>query len=124
MKPIVARVLFVLTLLLLLGLAWIGISGGWSQLAQSPTPGRQIQSIAQLAYGLLSLVSLIVWFATRRWSWSVLVAWVLSVALAGGLAPVVWGESSVAVGVVSGMASGLIAAGVVWLLRFSARRAG
>jgi hypothetical protein len=122
-KPIVTRVPFVLALLLLLGFAWIGMSGGWSQLAQSPTMGQRIQSVAQLAYGLLSLVAIVVWFWARHWSGPVLIGWASSLALAGALAPVVWGESSVAVGVLSGVASLLIAGGIVWLLRFSARGA-
>jgi len=82
-----------------------------------------LKSVAQLVYGGLSLLSIAAWFGVRRWSNPVLIAWALSLGLAGGMAPVVWGDSGVAVGVVAGVASVLVAWGIIWLLRFSARRA-
>ncbi len=75
----------------------------------------------QLAFGVFALASVVMWFWGRRWSRPVFVGWVVSVGLAGGFAPVVWGDSSVVVGVVSGVASALIAWGTVALLRFSVR---
>ncbi len=51
------------------------------------------------------------------------IGWAASLALAAGLASVVWGETSVGLGVLAGVASLLIAWVMVWLLRFSARGA-
>lgn len=103
-------------------MAWTGIPGGLDQFSQANlTWGQQVQSVAQLAYGALGLLSLVVWFWARRWSGSVFIGWAASLALAAGLAAVVWGGTSIGVGVLSGVASLLIAWVMVWLLRFSAR---
>ena len=50
-----------------------------------------------------------------------LVGWTISVTLAGGLAPVVWGDSSLPIGLVAGVACLLVAWGIAWLLRVAAR---
>ncbi len=124
MSRTVSRLISGITVLLFLALAWTGIRGGLDQLSKLIlTRGQQVQSVAQLAYGVLSLFSLVVWFWARRWSRPVFIGWAASLALAGGLAAVVWGVWSVGVGLLSGVASFLIAGVMVWLLRFSARRA-
>ena len=127
MKAPVARLLLAIALLLLLALAYTGIAGGIDQFNQSThsryTIGQIVQTVLQLAFGGLSLTVIAVWFWARQWSRAVFSLFVASVALAGGLAPVVWGESSVLIGIVSGVASLLIAWGMVWLLRLSARGA-
>ncbi|HEX6809731.1 MAG TPA: hypothetical protein VF118_17215 [Gemmatimonadaceae bacterium] len=43
-------------------------------------------------------------------------------AMAGATAPVVWGRTSAAIGVVSGAASAAVALGIAWLLRVGAAR--
>ena len=80
------------------------------------------RTVSRLLSGIF-LLSLVVWFWARRWSGPVFIGWAASLALAAGLAAVVWGGTSIGVGVLSGMASLLIAWVMVWLLRFSARRA-
>ena len=124
MSRTVSRLLSGISIALFLALAWLGIRGGLDQFSQaSLTRGQQVQSAAQLAYGALSLLSLVVWFWARRWSGPVFIGWAASLTLAGGLAAVVWGETSVGVGVLSGVATLLIAWVIVWLLRFSVSRA-
>ena len=127
MKAPVARLLLAIAILLLLALAYTGIAGGIDQFDQSPhsryTIGQIVQTVLQLVFGGLSLTVIAVWFWARQWSRAVFSLFVASVALAGGLAPVVWGQSSVLIGIVSGGASALIAWGIAALLRLSARSA-
>ena len=52
----------------------------------------------------------------------ILVCWTIALALAGGLGATAWGGASVLTGVPSGLASGLVGAGIAWLLRIGARR--
>ena len=115
--PAVRRTFFVVGVLLLLGLTWLGVSGGVHQIPQSHTPGEWIQSIAQLVYGMLSLMGLLTRFRRSGWSRVMLWCWVVSMMLAAGLAPVVWGGTTIGVGLVSAGAVGLLALGIVWLVR-------
>lgn len=117
-------VLLAISILLFLALAWTGVTGAFQQFSQTNlTLGQLLQTAAQLVFGVMGVLSPVVWFWARRWSRPVFVAWAVSLGLAGGLAPVVWGGSTVGVGVLSGVASLLIGWGIVWLLRFSTRRA-
>jgi hypothetical protein len=64
----------------------------------------------------MSVLSLIALFWLRRSARTILAGWAISLTAAGGLAPVVWGESSVAIGILSALASLLIAMGIIWLV--------
>jgi hypothetical protein len=55
-------------------------------------------------------------FGARRWSPISYAGWVVSVTLAAGLAAAVWGGTSMAVGVLSGVATLLIALAIIGLL--------
>lgn len=124
MSRTLSQVLAGIAILLFLALAWTGLTGAFQQFSQTNlTRGQQLQTAAQLAFGVLGVLGPAVWFWARQWSRSVFVAWAVSLGLAGGLAPVVWGGSTIGVGALSGVASFLIAWGIVWLLRFSTRRA-
>jgi len=113
--------LLVLVSLLLLWLAWIGVSGGVRQVPQSQTVGQSLQSITQFGFGFFALLSLLTTFWGRRWNRSMLAGWTASVTLAAGLASVVWGEASFSVGFLSGAAALLIGLLIAWLLRVAAR---
>jgi len=113
----VRRVLGGAAVLLLLALTWLGVSGGIRQIPQSHTPGELIQSVAQLSYGVFSLLGVLTRLRPDRWGRLVLGCWVASMTVAGGFAPVVWGGASVGTGLVSGAAVVLVALGIVWLLR-------
>ena len=116
-SPLFRRIFFALAVVLLLGLAWTGVSGGVHQIPQSRTLGQWIQTITQLGYGVLSLLSVLTSFRGRRWAVPVLTCWVVSVTTAAGFAAVVWGGTSLAMGLASAGASLLIALAIVWLLR-------
>ena len=115
------RLLLVAVVMLLIGLTWTGVMGWLKQLPQSTSPGERIQTWFQLVYGAFALLSVVTTFVGRRWRPTVAVGWAISVAIAGGLASVVWGGTSVLVGVLSGGASLLVAVGITWLLRVGAR---
>jgi hypothetical protein len=48
--------------------------------------------------------------------------WTVSVAFAAGLASVVWGGTSLLIGLLASVAASLIALGIAWLLVVGARR--
>lgn len=120
LRLVLRRTLLVVALVLLLVLAWTGIKGGIEQLSSAHTRGQQIQTIIQLVYGVLSIGCIL----TVRLSWnrSLLVCWTIALALGGGLGAVAWGQASLGIGLVSGLAAGLVGAGIAWLLRFGAHR--
>lgn len=110
----------VVAIVLLLGFSWTGISGGISQLTSARTSGQTAQTVLQLIHGLCALLSVLTTFWAERWNRVMLVCWTIATALTAGLAAVVWGGSSLRVGLASGVAAGLIAAGIGWLLRAGA----
>jgi hypothetical protein len=59
-------------------------------------------------------------FRAQRWNRLMLVIWVISLSLAAGLASVVWGDTSLLIGMVSGSAALLIGLGIAWLVRVAA----
>ena len=113
-------VLLVVAIALILVLGWTGINGGVQQLSRTANTGQTIQTVLQLAYGALSVLSVVTLFWAQRWNRPVLVCWTITLALAGGLGAYAWGGTSVAIGVGSGLAAGLVGAGIAWLLRFGA----
>jgi hypothetical protein len=117
LSPVVRRLLLAIALLLLMGLAWTGLSGGLHQIPQSHTRGERVQTAAQLAYGLLSLLSILTSFRYRRWAPLVLACWAISVTVAAGFASVVWGGTTLTIGLLSAAASLLIALAILGLLR-------
>ena len=117
LTPRVRQILLVIVCGLLLWLAWIGLSGGLHQLSQSRTPGQMVQTLTQFGFGFFALLSLVTTFRAQRWNPLMLVSWVISLSLAAGLASVVWGGTSLLVGLVSGSAALLIGLGIAWLVR-------
>jgi len=115
-----SRVFLAIALVLLLGLAWTGLSGGLRLLQASFSRGQQVEAVTQMAFGFFALLSAATKFWGRRW-WPVAVAcFALSFGVAGGLFVVVWNRSSAVVGLVTGAVCVLIAAAIIWLLRTGA----
>ena len=107
--------------LITLFLAYTGLTGGVQQYPEIHSTGQWFQTAFQLAFGVFSVLSLIVTFRVKHWRRWVFPGFALSVALAAGMAPVVWGQQGLLTGVAAGVASLLIAAVIVWLLRGGAR---
>lgn len=108
-------------LLLLLGLAWTGVSGGVQQLAQPRSLGQTVQTIAQLGYGLSALLAVGTAFRRTWWDRWVQSGFAVTTTLAGGLAPVVWGERAAMAGLLAGGAAFLVALAAIALVRVPAR---
>lgn len=110
------RVLKLLAILVLLVLAWFGISGGIHQWPGSESTGQKVQTVFQLLYGVLSLLVIGATFRVgpvarvARW------AWVITLTIAGGLAPVVWGGSTWVAGLAAAVAAFGVGLLVLWLL--------
>jgi hypothetical protein len=111
------RVLFVILALGLLGLTWSGVNAGVDQWDQSRTRGQVAQTLTQFAFGLFALLSLVTMIWGRRWNRVMCLALTVSLGLAGGLASVVWGGTSVAIGIIAALASAAIGLGITWLAR-------
>lgn len=113
--------LLVVVGLVLLWLAWTGVTQGVNQMGQSRTPGQVIQTVTQFAFGLFAALSLVTTFWWRRWNRRMLGALIVSLTLAGGLASIIWGGTSILMGCAAGAATLLISLGLAWVLRFAAR---
>ena len=114
------RILLAVVLLVLVALAWLGLSGGVHDLPQSTTVGEKVQSLTQLLYGAFALLTAVTTFWGRRWARVIRASWIVICAVAGGLASIAWGGTTLAKGLLSGIASAAIAATIVWLLRVGA----
>jgi hypothetical protein len=121
MSPTVSKILRGLGVLFTAFLAYNGLVGGVQQFSESHSTGQWIQTVLQLALGTLSVLSLIVTFRFLHWRRLVYPGFALSAGLAGGFAPVVWGDQGLLIGLVSGVASLFIGLVIVWLLRGGAR---
>jgi hypothetical protein len=84
---VVRRVLVVIALLLLGALAWLGLTGGVRQVTMSQGVGQKAQTLAQLGYGLLSLLSIFATLRAPRWAAVVLAGWAASLTMPGTGAP-------------------------------------
>lgn len=73
------------------------------------------------AFGLFAFLSVLTTFWATRWNRLMLACWTVSVTLAAGLASVVWGGTSLPIGVLAGAAGLLIGLGIALLLRVGAR---
>jgi hypothetical protein len=120
--PALRRLLLVVAIVLLLGLALTGIRGGMDQLSGMHTTAQTIQTAFQFVYGVFAVLSIVTVFWAQRWNPALLVWWTIALAFAGGLGATAWGGTSALIGIISGFATGLVGAGIAWLLRFGAHR--
>ena len=117
LPPRVRQIFLVIVCVLLLWLAWMGLSGGLHQLSQSRTPGQIVQTLTQFGFGVFALLSVVTTFRAQRWNRLMLASWVISLSLAAGLASVVWGDTSLWVGLIAGSAALAIGLAIAWLAR-------
>lgn len=121
-RIVLRRILFVVVALALLGLTWAGVNDGVGQWGQSRTPGQVAQTLTQFAFALFALLSLVTMIWGRRWNRRMCLALTVSLGFAGGLASVVWGGTSVPVGIVAALAATAVGLGITWLARVAAWR--
>ena len=111
------RIILIITLLVLLVVAWVALSGGLSQLPRSLTIGQRVETTIQFACGLLSLLSVVTCFYWHRLRGTVRVAWSISLTTAAGMSSVVWGPPMLGIGVVFATVALLVALAVIRLLK-------
>ena len=115
--PGVRQVLTILTILLLLALAFQGITGGVEQWPQSSSIGQYVQSASQVLYGVCAVLSIATAFRWREFATLIQFAFIAGCVIAGGLAPIVWGGASIGSAAFAAVAALVIASTLVWLLR-------
>lgn len=118
--PILRPILAVVAVLLLLALAYTGISGGIDQWDDWSTAAQRIQLASQIIYGVSALFILITRFRWHRLRRAAELGFIVFGVMAAGLAAVVWGGGSLVSGVLTGIAALAIACAIVWMFRTSA----
>ena len=113
----VRRSVLIGTILLLLVLAWVLISGGLNQIPRSQTIGQVIETIVQIACGLLSLLIALNCFYWKKLRRSVRLVWLVSLIMTAGISSVVWGPPMLIVGVIFAALAFLVARAIIWLLQ-------
>ena len=116
------RVLFVVVALCLLALTWSGLQGGVEQWREARTPGQVAQTLTQYAFALFALLTLVTMIWGRRWNRVMGWGLTVSLGLAGGLASVFWGDTSVLIGIVAAISSAAVGLLIAWLARVAAWR--
>lgn len=116
LHPMLRPILAVVAVLLLLGLAFTGITDGVQQWSDWSTMWHRIQVGSQIVYGVAALVILITSFMWHRWRRVAEVAFVVSGVVAAGLAAVVWGGGTILSGVLTGIAALAITLAIVWMV--------
>lgn len=120
LHPMLRPILAVVAVLLLLALAFTGISGGVQQLEQWSTMAQRVQSVSQIVYGVAALLILITRFTWHRLRRAAELGFIVGAVMAASLATVVWGGESIGTGVLTGIAALAIAWTIVWMFRSSA----
>ena len=110
-----------IAVLLLLVVAWLGLSGGITQWTDGVTPGQRTQLVMQVAFGLGALLVVTTTFWRRRWLRFAEIGFAIACAAAASLAAVVWGEQSILSGVFAGAGAFVIALALIWMLRAGVR---
>ncbi|HEX6405918.1 MAG TPA: hypothetical protein VFZ90_01890 [Gemmatimonadales bacterium] len=100
---------------LLVALSILGLQSAIEELREATTLGQRADVAAQFGYALAGLVAAAALLRRRAWARGALWLWAGLVVLTGGMAPVVWGDTGLIVGLVAALACAGIAALVVWL---------
>ena len=112
--PVWPRIRLLFVLLFLAPLVWLGLKEGLDGWRSAETDGQRIASILQVLYGLASIGCVYALLRRPRWVRPAFTLWAAALSFTGGLAPVVWGGAEWWVGVLSGVATLLLAALICW----------
>ena len=115
--PAVRRAIAAVAALCLVWLGWEGIHGGMSQWSGSMTAWQRVQTLSQVLYGAFAVFALLTAFRLRQFRRFAELGFILGASAAAGVASVVWGGTSILVGVASGLGAALIAVLIMWMLR-------
>lgn len=115
-QAITRRSLLAFTLLFLFWLAWRLLSGGFSQIPRSRTPGQKVETVTQITCGCLSLLVILTCFWQRHWAPQVHMPWSISLAATAGISALVWGPPMPLVSLVFAVIALVVARVVKWAL--------
>ena len=110
------RVTCGLAVVLLLALAWWVVSNGLRDLERESTVGQKLETVIQLACGVLSVGVALTRFRWRSASRSVRIGWMVTVAGTAGLSALVWGPPMPHIALLFVVVALLMAWAVVWAL--------
>jgi hypothetical protein len=119
-QQVVRPIAVVVSVLLLLALAFTGITGGIDQWPNWSSLSHRAQSSAEVVSGLCALLIPITRVTLYRLRKASEIGFVAGSVAAAGLAPVVWADAPVTQGLLSGIVALAIAAAIVWMFRFGA----
>ena len=108
LKTIVRIVVRVLIAALLLYCVKDGLLDGVESFPSARTSAQRAAALFEMLYGVLSVAALLCIAFARKYLRPVLVAWVIVIMIAGGLATVAWGGLSTTAGIVAGTISGMV----------------
>jgi len=111
------RFLLICITVLLLLLAWKAFSGGIDQYPRSKTIGQQVETIIQLAFGVLCLLTVLTSFWWQEWAKPVRVAWAITLVAVAGLSSLVWGPPMPIITLVLTALALLISLAIIWALQ-------
>ncbi len=117
-------ILLACTIVFLLALAWWAIAGGARQLARVHSVAQGIETVVQLALGLLSILLVVTCFGWRGIRGAVRGAWGISLVATGLLSALVWGPPMWQPALGFALAALVIAMVVVAALRAAEMRTG
>jgi len=103
-----------LLVLLLLATAYLGLVDGLGLVRQARTPLRVVATATELLYGVTAVGALVALASRHASGRYFLIVWAALLSVTAALAPPVWGGSSVAVGIESGVAAALLVGLLVW----------
>jgi hypothetical protein len=113
---VVRRLLCVCATLLLLGLGWWTLTGGLRNLHQARTIGQQVETVIQLACGLLCIAAVVTRFRWRPLFRPVRFAWLATLAVWVALSALVWGPPMLHIALLFAVVALLVAGAILWAL--------
>lgn len=99
---------------LLLLTTYAGLVEGPDAMRSAATQGQRVAALTQMLYGVFAVAALIAMPLRPRFVLPILVLWGAALTVTGGLAPVVYGETGILVGVMAGVSVALVVVLVVW----------
>jgi hypothetical protein len=114
---------YALSLVLLLVSGLLGVFNGITEWGTGQSPWQVSVTVGVFIYGMLGLVTAFGLFQSRRWSLGAAIAWGITVTYVATVAAVAYAgaDASILGAIVGGMATALIALGVVWTVRVVTR---
>ena len=100
---------------------YLGVSNSLNQFRQATNAGELIETIAELAYGILALLGAGALLTGRRWALWLVIGWGVAATTAAALAATFWGQAGWGAGAAAGLSAAVVALFVWWLAKRALR---